>query len=298
MKLATCRVDGTETVGIVSGGRLIPLASGSAPRLTMLDVIRRFDVEELTELARRGAEQSRPLPQVVFEPPLPRPPRNIFCVGKNYRAHAEEFDRSGVTGSASGMPEVPVVFTKPPEALIGHGAAICLPAGLTQALDYEAEVAVVIGRPGRAIRPADAGRHIFGYTILNDVTARDVQARHQQWFLGKALDASCPIGPWIVTADEIGSEPLRIRCSVNGELRQEASTAELIFDVPTLIATISAVTALRAGDVIATGTPAGVGIGFDTPRYLADGDTVEIEVSSIGTLRNVVRVQATAARGT
>lgn len=278
---------------MVSNDHVIPLVPESEQPLTMLDVVGRSDVEELMELARRGAARTMPVSQVVLEPPLPRPPRNIFCVGKNYRAHAEEFDRSGVAqsanGSVDGLPQVPIIFTKPPEALVGDGAAIRWPIELTQALDYEAEIAVVIGRPGRAIPPAEAGRHIFGYTILNDVTARDLQSRHQQWFLGKALDASCPIGPWIVTADEIGSEPLRIRCFVNGELRQEASTAELIFDIPTLISTISAATALRVGDVIATGTPAGVGIGFDPPRYLADGDSVEIEVSSIGTLRNVVR---------
>jgi 2-keto-4-pentenoate hydratase/2-oxohepta-3-ene-1,7-dioic acid hydratase in catechol pathway len=260
----------------------------------MLEIIARFaGDDELIALYDRRT-RAIPLSEVAFDAPLPRPPRNILCVGKNYQAHAEEFDRSGITAerdssSRSAMSDAPIIFTKPPEAVIGPRDPIRLPSQITQRLDYEAELAVVIGRPGRRIRAEDAEHHVFGYTIINDVTARDLQARHQQWFLGKALDGSCPMGPWIVTPDELGEKPQRIRCWVNGELRQDASTGDMLFDVPTLIATISAAMTLQAGDVIATGTPAGVGIGLDPPRFLADGDRIDIEVSGIGTLSNGVR---------
>jgi 2-keto-4-pentenoate hydratase/2-oxohepta-3-ene-1,7-dioic acid hydratase in catechol pathway len=155
-------------------------------------------------------------------------------------------------------------------------------------VDYEAELAVVIGRGGRGITKAEARDHIFGYTILNDVTARDLQSRHKQWFIGKSIDTFCPMGPWLVTADEVDVANLEVKCWVNGELRQDANTRDLIFDVPTLIETISAGLTLMPGDVIATGTPAGVGIGFDPPRYLAVGDEVSIEISGLGRLSNRV----------
>jgi 2-keto-4-pentenoate hydratase/2-oxohepta-3-ene-1,7-dioic acid hydratase in catechol pathway len=161
---------------------------------------------------------------------------------------------------------------------------------VSAAVDYEAELAVVIGRGGRAIARADAFAHVWGYTIVNDVTARDLQRRHQQWLLAKSQDGFCPMGPFLVTADAVDPRGLELRCWVNGELRQHASTRDLIFDIPTLIATISAGITLRPGDVIATGTPPGVGIGFDPPRYLAAGDVVRITIDELGTLEN--RVEA------
>jgi 2-keto-4-pentenoate hydratase/2-oxohepta-3-ene-1,7-dioic acid hydratase in catechol pathway len=154
------------------------------------------------------------------------------------------------------------------------------------AVDYEAELAIVIGKSGRNISPAEALSHIWGYTIVNDVTARDRQRNHKQWFLGKALDTFGPMGPWITTADEIAHDQLDLKCWVNGELRQQANTSDLIFDIPSLIATISAGLTLQPGDVIATGTPAGVGIGFNPPRFLKAGDEVSISISGIGTLTN------------
>ena len=224
--------------------------------------------------------------------PIPWPRRNVFCVGKNYHEHAAEFAHSGFdTSAAKGEtePEFPVVFTKPPSSVIADGEAVQAFAQATQQLDYEAELAVVIGRPGRAIAPAEALGHVWGYTIINDITARDLQQRHRQWFLGKSMDTFCPMGPWIVTADEVGDPAtLDVRCWINGELRQHANTRDLIFDIPTIIATISAGITLLPGDVIATGTPAGVGIGFKPPRFLAPGDVMKITIDRLGTLTNTV----------
>ena len=224
--------------------------------------------------------------------PLPRPRRNIFCVGKNYYAHAREFAGSGFDSSAKAggdIPSVPIIFSKVPESVIGPGDAIEIPTAVSTAIDYEAELAVIIGRGGRGIRKADALQHVWGYTIVNDVTARDWQSRHQQWHMGKSFDTFCPMGPWLVSADECDGTATQVRCHVNGEERQNASTRDLIFDIPTLIETLSAGITLYPGDVIATGTPVGVGIGFKPPRYLQPGDQVRVEIDGIGVLDNPVR---------
>jgi 2-keto-4-pentenoate hydratase/2-oxohepta-3-ene-1,7-dioic acid hydratase in catechol pathway len=250
----------------------------------------------LLELIERGTAHSvpcstRPLPlgELTLLAPIPRPRRNIFCVGQNYRQHSLEFDASGYNSTPSdGIPARPVVFTKAPSSVIGPGDPIQAHDRLTKELDYEAELGVIIGKGGRSIAAEDAMDHVWGYTIINDVTARDVQRDHRQWFLGKSLDGSCPMGPWAVTADEVDSRDLLVECWVNGELRQSAKTADLIFDIPELIATLSAGMTLHPGDIIATGTPAGVGIGFDPPRFLRPGDTVEISISGLGTLMNTV----------
>ncbi|MGH6990490.1 MAG: fumarylacetoacetate hydrolase family protein, partial [Stellaceae bacterium] len=180
------------------------------------------------------------------------------------------------------------IFTKPASTVIAPGAAIERHADLTSELDYEAELAVIIGRGGRGIAAADAHGHVWGYTIVNDVTARDLQKRHRQWLIGKSLDGFCPMGPWIVSADEIDAGNLDVKCWVNGELRQDANTRDMIFDIPTLIATLSAGITLEPGDIIATGTPAGVGIGFTPPRFLASGDEIRIAIAGIGELVNNV----------
>jgi len=233
----------------------------------------------------------RALAELTFLPPV-TPARNIFCVGKNYAEHAKEFNQSGFDATSKGrdanIDEFAAIFTKPPSSMIPHGAAIASHPNVTRQLDYEAELAVVIGKEGRASGRADAYAMVWGYTIVNDVTARDLQQAHRQWFMGKSLDTFCPIGPWITTADEIDAEKLDLECRVNGELRQKARTSDLIFDIPALIRTISAGIRLQPGDVIATGTPSGVGIGFDPPRFLKPGDVVEISISGIGTLRNTV----------
>jgi 2-keto-4-pentenoate hydratase/2-oxohepta-3-ene-1,7-dioic acid hydratase in catechol pathway len=247
-------------------------------------------IESLADGGRmpRAAGASLPLAAVDLEAPLPRPRRNIFCVGINYRTHAAEFGASGIDASLAKAPDDPVVFSKVPECVIAPGAPIRVPRGLSDAIDYEAELLVVIGRGGRGIPASRALDHVFGYTCFNDVTARDLQKRHKQFLIGKSLDTFGPMGPWIVTRDEVDGTDTGIRLWVNGELRQDASTRDLIFGVPALIECISAGITLLPGDLIATGTPGGVGIGFDPPKYLRGGDQVRIQIDGIGVLENPV----------
>jgi 2-keto-4-pentenoate hydratase/2-oxohepta-3-ene-1,7-dioic acid hydratase in catechol pathway len=251
----------------------------------MIDLIERYDeVGGLGPVDGPGL----PLDQIrLLAPIFPR--RNIFCVGKNYREHAKEFAESGYEAGAVKGAEIdqyPAVFTKPPTTVVGHGDTVDLHPDITSAVDYEAELTLVVGKTGHDIAPEHVYDHIWGYTIVNDVTARDRQRNHKQWFMGKALDTFCPMGPWITTADELDPDNLDVKCWVNGELRQDANTRDLIFDIPTLVATISAGLTLRPGDLIATGTPAGVGLGFNPPRFLKAGDEVSISISGIGTLTN------------
>jgi 2-keto-4-pentenoate hydratase/2-oxohepta-3-ene-1,7-dioic acid hydratase in catechol pathway len=225
-----------------------------------------------------------PLDQVELQAPFTRFRRNLWCVGRNYRAHAKEL--AGSVFQKEQEDGWPMVFTKVPEAVVGPYAEVVLPTDVSDQIDYEAELAVVIGLGGRNIARAEAMKHVFGYTIVNDVTARDVQVRHQQWDLGKNLDGFCPMGPWVVTADELDGRATRVRCWVNGELRQDGRTADMIFDIPALIETISRGITLHPGDVIATGTPAGVGMGMQPRRWLRRGDVVRIEVDGIGAIEN------------
>src|SRR5690606_11305304 len=219
--------------------------------------------------------------------PIPRPPKNVLCVGGNYVDHIQEDNVS--RDKQTPLPEYPQFFTKPHTSIVGDGANIRLDDKVTRRLDYEVELAVIIGRGGRDIRAEDAMDHIFGYTIINDVTGRDLQRRHDQWFKGKALDTFCPMGPWIVPARDI-SDPhdLRIELDVNGEPRQHASTGDMIFRIPQIIESISAGLSLEPGDVIATGTPSGVGYAMNPRRFLAVGDVIECRIQGIGTLRNTV----------
>ncbi len=291
MKFATVMQDGKPVGGAIDLARgwffaLDTLLPGAGNELATA-------IGSLAE-ARPGLPTAGgvPLQQQMLTAPILRPPHNIMCIGKNYRAHAEEFAKSGFDAGSSAkdaIPDCPIVFSKPSSSISGPWSDIPLLAGLDAAVDYEAELGVVIGKAGRAIPREAAMGHVFGYTVINDVTARDLQQRHKQWFLGKGIDGFCPMGPWIVTADEMDYRDMRVMCRVNGETRQDASTRDLIFDVPTLIETISKSMTLHPGDVIATGTPEGVGIGFDPPRFLRDGDVVECEVTGIGVIRNVVR---------
>ncbi len=237
------------------------------------------------ELASRPAV---PLDSVRLHAPL-RPVRNIFCVGKNYSDHVREFGRSGydTPERSEAMPEAPVIFSKATTSVTGPFDDIDPHHGVTKELDYEAELGVIIGRGGRGITQEHAFEHVWGYTIIDDFTARDLQRLHKQWLLGKSLDTHCPMGPYAVSADEITDvTALVVESRVNGELRQSAPVADLIFDIPTLIETISAGITLLPGDIIATGTPAGVGIGFDPPRFMTSGDTIEISITGLGTQRN------------
>lgn len=225
----------------------------------------------------------------VLMAPIPVPRKNVFCVGRNYAEHIAEGARAQNTTIA--VTEHPVFFTKPLTAVIGPDESIPLFSEISQAIDYEVELAIVIGKAGRNIKLEDAYDHVFGYTIVNDVTARDVQRRHGgQYFKGKALDGSCPVGPSIVTADSIENpHDLGIRLWVNGELRQDGNTRDMIFDIPALIASLSEGLTLEPGDIVATGTPSGVGYAMDPPCFLGDGDTVVCEIDHIGRLQNTVR---------
>ncbi len=222
--------------------------------------------------------------------PIPRPHRNIFCVGKNYHDHAREFSRSGFDSSAAKgeVPQAPIIFSKVPESVIGPWTPIRIDQSVSSCVDYEVELAVIIGKSGRNIQVENALEHVWGYTIINDVTARDLQGLHSQWLIGKSQDSFCPMGPWVVLRDELDLAETNVRCYVNDQLRQESNTGLLIFDVPTIIAAISNGLTLLAGDIIATGTPAGVGIGFKPPKYLVPGDNIRLEIDNIGVLENPV----------
>ncbi len=228
-----------------------------------------------------------PLSAVKLEAPLPLPRRNLFCVGRNYHAHAKELQASVFKANAADVKAWPIVFTKVPETVIGPRDDIQLPgAAISEQIDYEAELTIIIGKGGRNISAAEAMGHVWGYTLINDVTARDVQMRHSQWDLGKSFDSFCPMGPWIATADEFDGANAHVQCWVNGELRQDAVTTDLIFDIPTLIETCSRGITLLPGDVIATGSPAGVGMGLNPPRFLRSGDVVRIAIDGLGELEN------------
>jgi 2-keto-4-pentenoate hydratase/2-oxohepta-3-ene-1,7-dioic acid hydratase in catechol pathway len=294
MRIATFRSGGRRRVGQLSadGKTIRPFDLGAeAEELGALAVIERGIRADSPSL---GA--SITTAGLAFEAPIPRPRRNIFCVGKNYYEHAHEFAKSGFDSSAASgaVPDSPIIFTKVPECVIAPGAAIEIDPAASSAIDYEAELAIVIGKGGRGIKKADALKHVWGCTIVNDVTARDLQAKYKQWDIGKSQDTFCPMGPVLVSADEVDIANIDVKCWVNGELRQNANTSLLIFDVPTLIETISAGITLYPGDIIATGTPVGVGIGFNPPKYLKAGDTVKIELSGIGVLENPVRQRGVA----
>jgi 2-keto-4-pentenoate hydratase/2-oxohepta-3-ene-1,7-dioic acid hydratase in catechol pathway len=284
MKFAAFMHGGRELIGSVDadGLHVAPIAGVA----DMVDLIERFAEIGPGLTSSRG---SIAIADVELRAPIALPRRNIFCVGKNYGEHAREFSRSGFeAGAVKGneLDEYPAVFSKGPNTVVGPYDDVLLHANVTSSVDYEAELAVVIGRGGKEIAPERAYEHVFGYTVVNDVTARDRQKNHKQWFLGKTLDTFCPMGPWITTSDELDPENLEVKCWVNGELRQHANTRDLIFDIPRLISTISQGLALMPGDIIATGTPAGVGIGFTPPKFLKKDDVVTVEISRIGKIEN------------
>ena len=229
---------------------------------------------------------------MIFMPPITQPSKDVICVGKNYAKHAAEYAHSGYDSSSTDIndviPEAPIMFTKAARTMIGASDDIIVPWNITQSVDYEAELGVIIGREGRFISEESAYDHVWGYTVVNDMTARDLQSRHKQWLLGKSIDTFCPIGPWIVTADEVDPEDMDVSCWVNGERRQHANTRDLIFNIPSIIAAASASMTMCPGDIIATGTPAGVGVGFQPPKFLKIGDSVKVEISGIGVIENTI----------
>jgi 2-keto-4-pentenoate hydratase/2-oxohepta-3-ene-1,7-dioic acid hydratase in catechol pathway len=230
----------------------------------------------------------RALAKGVLHAPIPRPRKNVFCVGWNYLEHFEEGAKA--RPHVQEMPAHPAFFTKQPLTVTGPYAPVPAHAGITRTLDWEVELAVVIGRGGRDIAQADAMKHVFGYTVANDVSAREVQRRHgQQWFKGKSLDGLLPMGPWLATADEIADpHDLRLSCRVNGVVKQDSNTRCMYFKIPRIIAELSAGLTLEPGDIILTGTPAGVGHARTPPEFLRPGDVLETEIAGLGLLRNTI----------
>ena len=283
--------DLAQRVGVVDAeagvvhdvGGLLPAGMG------VLDLIERWS--ELGPQLRNVADAApqHRLDEVRLHAPIPVPRRDIFCVGKNYRDHVLEFGASGYDqpDRSQDMPEHPVIFAKATTSVTGPFDDIEPHTDVTSELDYEAELGVIIGVGGRGISREQAYDHVWGYTIIDDFTARDLQRKHKQWLIGKSLDTHCPMGPYAVTADEIADvTALLVESRVNGEPRQSAPVKDLIFDIPELIATLSAGITLQAGDIIATGTPAGVGIGFDPPKFMASGDVIEVSITGLGAQRN------------
>ncbi|MFA9460170.1 fumarylacetoacetate hydrolase family protein [Thiohalorhabdus sp. Cl-TMA] len=297
MRLISFSDQGRTRIGVLrpEAGRVLDLQAVE-PRLPwdMATFIAGGEASRMAadEAAGQASPEAwRALEELTVLPPLPIPARDILCVGKNYRAHVDELSGSGLgkPGTASDVPEYPVFFTKAATTVSGPEEPIPAYLDYTESVDYEGELAVIIGKEGRGIPAEEAFDHVFGYTIVNDVTSRRLQRRHGQWFLGKSVDGFCPMGPALVTADEIDDlDAVRITTRVNGEQRQSGCLADLIFGIPELIETLSRTMTLMPGDVIATGTPEGVGAGFDPPRFLRSGDRVEIHVSGIGTLGSPV----------
>jgi 2-keto-4-pentenoate hydratase/2-oxohepta-3-ene-1,7-dioic acid hydratase in catechol pathway len=281
MRLLTYLTDDGPRLGVLRGEAVVPV-----PGLDMLGLIE----AGASGLSRAGAATEAPLPlaSLILMAPMPTPRRNVFCVGLNYLAHAQEgADARGVPLT---LPERPLFFTKATLAVVGPYDDIPFDDNVSVQVDWEVELGVIIGRAGKNISSAEAMDYVFGYTVLNDVSARDLQTGHGgQFFKGKSLDGTCPMGPVIVTADELADpHNLPVRCRVNGVTKQNSTTAEFIFNIPTVIEWLSKGMTLLPGDIIATGTPAGVGFARTPPEFLKPGDVVECEVEGIGTIRNNV----------
>ncbi|ANX11994.1 hypothetical protein ABE41_008240 [Fictibacillus arsenicus] len=292
MKFVSAVQKGDSFIGVVKNDAVVNVSAlaasvGKEIPGTLLEAIEQG--EEFTSTVHdlvnqvKAADFTYTLEEVQLLAPIPRPSKNVFCIGKNYRDHAIEM------GSEADIPKNIMVFSKAPTAVIGHGEGILSHSKVTDQLDYEGELAVVIGKTGTGITKEEAMDYVFGYTIINDITARDLQQKHKQFLLGKSLDGTCPMGPWIVHHSEIPNpESLMIETKVNGEVRQKGNTSDFIFDIRTTIAELSKGMTLEAGDIIATGTPAGVGKGMKPPVFLKAGDTIEITIEGIGTLRNEI----------
>ena len=267
-ELAGESLDVTDMIGFIAAGK------------PALQIARKLE-------ANPPADALYPAASVKLLAPIPRPAKNVFCVGRNYLEHVQEGDR--MFDRQSSLPTVPNFFSKTPTAVTGPDSEVRYPSKVTQAFDYEIELGVIIGKAGRDIPRDKALEHVFGYTIINDVTARDLQRSHVQWFKGKTLDTTCPMGPWIVDAEEIGDpSTMELVFTLNGEERQRATTDMMIFDVPAIIESLSAGLTLEPGDVIASGTPSGVGFAMEPKGLLKDGDVMECRITRIGVLRNTV----------
>ena len=258
------------------------------PNMIALIASGRAGLAKINKSIRNHKGEGIALASVRVLAPIPRPSKNVFCVGWNYVEHFEEGAKART--NVTEMPAHPTFFTKSPTTVNGPYDRIPLHAGVTEKVDWEVELGVIIGRGGINIKEADAMKHVFGYTVINDVSAREVQRRHgQQWFKGKSLDGHCPMGPWIVTADKVKSWwDLRVVTRVNGVIKQDSNTRHMYFKIPRIIAELSAGMTLEPGDIISTGTPAGVGHARTPPEFLKAGDILETEIAGIGLLRNPI----------
>lgn len=291
MYFVTYEVGGTEKIGVLNNTKsgIIPLSSilSLDDSIKMIDFIKGFSEKYIDIINSNLHEKGIDLNEVKIMAPIPEPMRNVICVGKNYKEHIKEVAKA--IDSEHNLPKEPIYFTKMVDRVVRPDGYINSHKEITNALDYEAELGVVIGKEGKNISYEEAPEYIFGYTIVNDVSVRDFQRLHTQWFKGKSFDGTCPMGPYLVHKSEIAYPPeLDIKCTVNGELRQDSNTRQFIFDISTIISNFSKGVTLKPGDIIATGTPAGVGMGFMPPKYLKHGDVVECYIEKIGTLRNIV----------
>jgi len=289
MRLVTYEAPGiAPRIGAIRDQAVVDLSPIAADMMAFID-LGTAGLERARTLTIDTPETARvPLSAVTLLAPIPRPRKNIVCLGMNYAAHALESARA--RGNPEVLPRYPVFFTKAPTAVIGPDATVPLHEDVTAQLDWEVELAFVISRLAKRVPDAEALQYIYGYTVMNDVSARELQAQHQQFFRAKSLDGTAPLGPWLVTADEIPDpHALGIRLRLNGRLMQDSNTSDLIFKIPTIIATLSSGMTLEPGDIISTGTPAGVGMGMMPQQWLKDGDVMEAGIDGIGTLRNTVR---------
>lgn len=293
MKFATYRTKAGEAVGVVSpaGDTLYPIAQFGLAYQTMLELIAGLTPDEKADIKAKleaGTLSGIPLAQVELMAPIPYP-RDFLAVGQNYVSHVKETCR--VKGVPYNKPQYPIYFHRRVNRAVAPEGKISLHESITSSMDYEVELAVVIGKECKNVAPEDVYDYIFGYTVANDITARDLQKNHVQLTFGKGLDDNSPLGPFIVTTDELPDpHNLRISLKVNGELRQAGNTDDFIFTIPYMISELSRGMTLFPGDVFLTGTPSGVGIGMDPPIYLKRGDVIEAEIQGIGVLRNVMEL--------
>jgi 2-keto-4-pentenoate hydratase/2-oxohepta-3-ene-1,7-dioic acid hydratase in catechol pathway len=294
MKLLTFKYNNIETVGVLSaqGDRVYPISSFGLSYKTMNAFIENVTDEQMEQLKQgiqKNAEGSISLSDIEKMAPIPNPKQDIICLGINYMAHAEESARYKKEDFGGERPYA-VYFSKRVAQAVADGGIIPSYEGLVDSLDYEVELAVVIKKDAKNVAKEEAFDYVLGYTIINDVSARNLQTRHKQWYFGKSLDGFTPMGPWIVTADEFNNPPaLKIVSRVNGEVRQNATTDLLIFTIEHVIAELTQGMTLKAGTIIAMGTPAGVGMGFVPPKFLKAGDKVECEIEGIGCITNSVK---------
>lgn len=291
MRLATYEYQSQVTVGVLSGATIVPIQRLGRFPADMQTLIKAgptvWKALQYAASTVRDPNLSLPLDAARLLAPLPRPAKNVICLGVNYAAHAQE--AAAARGRTADAPTHPVVFTKAPTTVIGPTDPFPYDSEVSTHIDWEVELAVIIGVSGRKISAERALDHVFGYTVLNDITARDLQSNHKQFFIGKSLDGACPMGPVIVTADELPDpQSLRLTTHVNGVLKQDANTADMIFTVASTISILSKSMTLEAGDIISTGTPEGVGFARTPPEYLKPGDVVECMVEGIGTLRTPI----------